>query len=113
MTKKKKINIVYSTNPNFNFEYNENHEIDTIENDKQKIKIYTDKKQRKGKTVTIVNGFVGNLEDLKNLAKELKNSCGVGGTVKSDEILIQGDFKEKIYQILLNKGFKQTKKIGG
>ena len=108
---KKRVNVIYSTNPNYNYE-NENKTADTLENSEQNLKVITDNKQRKGKIVTLVTGFIGNEDDLKELAKLLKSKCGVGGSIKNSEILIQGDLKEKIYQILLTIGFSKIKKVG-
>jgi len=109
---KKKRNIVYSTNPNYDYD-DENEEIETLAPKEQKLKVLIDRKQRKGKSVTIVTGFEGNDEDMKDLAKTLKSMCGVGGSAKNGEILIQGGFKDKIYSILIDKGYQQTKKVGG
>lgn len=109
---KKKRNIVYSTNPDYDYE-DENEEIDTIENNKQQLKVLIDRKQRKGKSVTLITGFIGEGDDLKNLAKILKSKCGVGGAVKDGEILIQGEFKEKIFEFLISMGYLKTKKVGG
>lgn len=109
---KKNRNVVYSTNPNYEYE-DENEEFDTLENEKQKLKVQIDRKQRKGKSVTLITDFVGNSNDLKNLAKTLKSKCGVGGSAKGNEILIQGEFKDKIYSLLIEMGYSNTKKIGG
>jgi translation initiation factor 1 len=105
----KRINVVYSTNPNYNFEA-ENEDIDSILNDEQELKVVIDRKQRKGKSVTLVTGFIGSEDDLKDLAKELKSKCGVGGSVKDGIVLIQGEFKDKVFDILLNLGYIKTKK---
>ncbi len=104
--KKQKTGIVYSTNQNFDYEYDEASEPETLKPSKQSLKIKLDKKQRKGKIVTLVLGFTGKTEDLKNLAKILKTKCGVGGSVKDGEIIIQGDFREKVTQILKTEGFR-------
>ena len=104
--KKERINIVYSTNPNFQYEYNENVEAETIAPEKQNLKVSLDSKQRKGKTVTIVQGFIGTEDDLKELAKLIKNKCGVGGSVKDNDIIIQGELKEKILTILKDNGYR-------
>ena len=96
--KREKINIVYSTNPDFNYEFEEDDaSVDTLPVNQQKLYVSIDRKQRAGKEVTLVEGFVGTEDDLKELGKFLKNKCGVGGTVKDNEILIQGNFKVKIY----------------
>ena len=80
--KKERINVVYSTNPNYQYEYNQEKEQETLAPEKQNLRVTLDSKQRKGKTVTLVQGFTGTEEDLKELAKLLKNKCGVGGSVK-------------------------------
>lgn len=105
-------NIIYSTNPNLSFDET-SEEIETIENQQQQLKVCIDRKQRKGKSVTIVSGFIGNEDDLQNLAKTLKTKCGVGGNAKDGEILIQGELKDKVYDLLINLGYVKTKKIGG
>lgn len=111
MSKNKKNNIVYSTNPNYNYD-DDFEELDSIKNAEQKLKVLIDRKQRKGKSVTLVTGYIGNNDDLKDLAKILKSKCGVGGTTKDDEILIQGEFKDKVFELLINLGFSKTKKVG-
>ncbi len=103
-----KNNIVYSTNPNFEFE-DENEEIKTLPKEKQQLKVTIDRKQRKGKSVTLITGFVGKKEDLDEIAKELKSKCGVGGSAKNNEIIIQGEFKEKITNLLIQSGYLKTK----
>jgi len=111
--KKKYTNIVYSTNPNFEYEeLNENLK-DTISPENQKLYVYLDRKNRGGKDATIVEGFQGIDQDLKELGKLLKSKCGVGGSVKDEVILIQGNFKEKVYNMLIELGYSQTKKKGG
>jgi translation initiation factor 1 len=109
---KNRVNIVYSTNPDFNYDSNEKDEVDTLPNNQQNLRITLDKKQRAGKAVTLINGFIGKEDDLENLGKLLKSKCGVGGTVKDSQILIQGDFCNKIIQILLSDGYK-VKRSGG
>lgn len=104
--KKQKTGIVYSTNQNFEYEYDDTSEPETLEPSEQSLKIKLDKKQRKGKVVTLISGFIGKTADLKNLAKILKTKCGVGGSVKDGEIIIQGDFREKVIRILTAEGFR-------
>ncbi|MCK9291981.1 MAG: translation initiation factor [Bacteroidales bacterium] len=108
--KKRKGGIVYSTNPDFQYETDE--PIVSLPNNQQQLRVMLDKKQRGGKKVTLVIGFVGNESDLQELGKRLKNLCGTGGTVKSNEIMLQGDFREKVLQQLLKEGFK-AKVAGG
>ncbi len=104
--------IIYSTNQEFEYQYDSEESIETLEPGKQKLKVMLDKKSRNGKQVTLVADFVGTEDDLKELGKVLKTSCGVGGSVKDGEILIQGDFRNKILEILLQKGYG-AKKSGG
>lgn len=110
--KKEKLNIVYSTNPDFNYQFEEEEETETLSKNQQKLYVSIDKKQRGGKEVTLVEGFIGSEEDLKELGKFLKSKCGVGGTVKDMEILIQGNFKDKIVDLLLKEGYSVKKKGG-
>jgi translation initiation factor 1 len=115
MSKKNKqlINVVYSTNPNFNYESESEEEQDTLPKNHQKLYVSIDRKQRGGKDVTLVEGFVGSEEDLKELGKTLKSKCGVGGSVKDGEILIQGALRDKVFDLLIKDGYSQTKKKGG
>ncbi|GAA4520197.1 MULTISPECIES: translation initiation factor [Sphingobacterium] len=103
--------IVYSTDSNFQFDTDEEI-VETLPPHQQKLKVMLDKKARKGKIVTIVQGFVGSEDDLESLAKTLKQRCGVGGSAKDGEILIQGDFKMKIFDILKALDY-QVKIVGG
>ncbi len=103
--------LVYSTDPDFKIQDDDN-EIVTLPSSQQKLIVSLDKKGRAGKSVTLVAGFVGKEEDLEALCKQLKNKCGAGGSAKDGEILIQGDFREKIVTLLTNDGYK-VKKSGG
>jgi translation initiation factor 1 len=109
---KQREGIVYSTGPGFNYSTVPKEAKITVPPEKQDLRVYIDRKQRAGKTVTIIRGFIGKEDDLEILGKTLKSKCGTGGTVKEGEILIQGDFREKIMQHLLQMGFK-AKKAGG
>lgn len=98
--------IVYSTKQDFSYDTNQESEPETLSPEKQKLKISLDRKQRKGKTVVLISGFVGKAEDLELLAKELKTKCGVGGSAKDGEIIIQGEMIEKVKDILRAKSYK-------
>ena len=109
---KKRDGVVYSTSDNFEFDLNDGEEHQTLPPQQQNLKVMLDKKSRGGKQVTLVTGFVGSDEDLKELGKMLKNKCGVGGSAKDNEILIQGDFRQKVMDLLIAEGYR-VKKIGG
>lgn len=111
-SKKERINVVYSTNPDFQYQSEEEEVQDTLPNNQQVLYVSIDKKQRAGKEVTLIEGFVGTEEDLKDLGKMLKSKCGVGGTVKDGEILIQGNFRDKIIEILQKEKFGVKRKGG-
>lgn len=109
---KKRDGVVYSTSSNFSYQYEGEDSAETLPPSQQKLKVLLDKKARAGKQVTLVEGFIGTDEDLKELGKLLKNKCGVGGSAKDGEILIQGDHRDKVLQILTQEGFG-AKKAGG
>ena len=106
---KERLNIVYSTNPDFQYTTDKMEEIETLPKQQQKLRVSIEKNHRGGKTVTLVKNFTGSDDDLKELGRLLKTRCGVGGTAKEGEILIQGDFKQKVIEILKNEGYTQTK----
>lgn len=102
--------FVFSTNPHFELETEDT--IETLPNSQQLLAVYLDKKNRGGKVATLIKGFQGTDDDAKILGKKLKTLCGVGGSVKDNEIIIQGDFREKIMEFLKKEGYK-TKRVGG
>jgi len=109
---KDRLGMVYSTNPDFKFESKSAGEAQTLPTQKQNLRVQLDRKKRAGKSVTLVTGFVGTETDLNAIGKMLKTKCGVGGTVKDGEILIQGDFVLRVIDILIKEGYK-VKKVGG
>lgn len=106
----KKGNIVYSTAPDFNFS-NEEDQQESQPASQQRLTVFSDKKHRAGKIVSIISGFEMKVAEIETIAKQLKNHCGSGGSVKENEIIIQGDHREKIMQWLLKNGFSKAKKI--
>jgi translation initiation factor 1 len=114
MSKNKKIpaGVVYSTNQDFEYSFDNEEVAETLPPEKQKLKIQLDKKARAGKQVTLITGFVGSEDDLEILAKKLKNLCGCGGSAKDGEILIQGDVREKVLNWLIAQGYKAVKSGG-
>ena len=110
--KQNRTGVVYSTNPDFSFQTNALGEATTLPPQQQQLRVQLDKKQRGGKQVTLVTGFVGTEEDLQALGKLLKTKCGVGGNAKAGEVLVQGDFRDKVLEVLIKEGYK-VKKIGG
>jgi translation initiation factor 1 len=109
--KNNKGGIIFSTNPDYSYEAEES-SAETLAPAQQNLKVWLDKKQRKGKVVTLITDFIGSADDLKELEKKLKNSCGSGGSSKDGEILIQGDHRDKILAFLTANGYK-AKKAGG
>ncbi len=103
---KKRDGIVYSTESDFSYKYGEQEEEVTLPPQQQALRVLLDKSGRAGKQVTLVTGFIGAAEDLSALAKLLKSKCGVGGSVKDGEILIQGDHRDKVMQVLQAQGYR-------
>lgn len=110
---KKKIGVVYSTNPDYQYNYDEPKNESAPSNDQQNLRVMIDRKARKGKAVTLITGYQGSTNDIENLGKWLKKKCGVGGAVKNREILIQGDHKKKVIDMLIKEGYTNTKGVGG
>jgi translation initiation factor 1 len=106
---KDRLGIVYSTKVDFQYETDEVEELETLPIEQQKLRVKVEKAGRKGKTVTLVTGFIGTDEDLKLLAKQLKTRLSTGGSSKGNEIVIQGDVKQRVVQLLLEFGYKNTK----
>lgn len=104
--------VVYSTNPDFSYQTDGPAEAATLPPQQQQLRVQLDKKQRGGKQVTLVTGFIGTDADLQALGKLLKTKCGVGGSAKDGEIVVQGDFRAKVLEVLLREGYK-AKQIGG
>lgn len=110
--KKQRKGTVYSTDPDFVYKYEETEEMETLPPARQDLRVMLDKKGRGGKQATLVTGFVGKEDDLKDLGKMLKSACGTGGSAKDGEIIVQGDFRDKVLETLQKKGYK-AKKAGG
>ena len=109
---KERLGVVYSTNPDFRYESEKDTQQVTLPPQQQNLRVRLDRKQRKGKSVTLITGFEGSTDDFQQLAKMLKTKCGVGGSAKDGEIIVQGDFVEKVLQLLIQNGYK-AKKSGG
>lgn len=115
MSKKNKSDkhgFVYSTDPNFRFDSEDEAAQETLPPQQQKLRVKLETKHRGGKTVTLVHGFVGKEEDLEELGKKLKNYCGTGGSAKDGEIIVQGDQRDKVLQWLQKNGYTQSKRVG-
>ena len=110
--KKERVGVVYSTNQSFDYDFDEDQNEETLPANEQTLYVWIDKSGRKGKVATLVKNFVGSEDDLKDLGKLLKQKCGVGGSAKDGEIIIQGDVRDKVIQILQAEGYK-TKRAGG
>ena len=109
---KDRLNVVYSSNPDFKYELDYEEEQSTLQPSQQRLRVQLDRKNRGGKVVTLVTGFIGTEDDLKELGKFLKCKCGVGGSAKDGEIIVQGDFKQKVLELLKKEGYTQTKTVG-
>lgn len=106
---KDRLGVVYSTSPDFDYQTNEAEEPETLAPAAQVLRVRIEKKGRGGKTATLVSGFVGTSADLADLGRTLKSKCGVGGSVKDGEILVQGDFRERVISLLRSMGYTGTK----
>ena len=108
---KERLNVVYSTNPDFKYETDSDDEKETLPNEKQQLRISLDKRNRGGKMVTLITGFIGTDNDLQILGKLLKVKCGVGGSAKDGEMIVQGDFRKKVLELLLKEGYAKSRII--
>lgn len=108
---KERLGVVYSTNPNFEYNNNEEPEQQTLPKQQQKLRVWRDTHGRAGKVATVVRGFVGTSTDLEELGKSIKRKIGVGGSVKDGEIIIQGENRDRVLQILITDGYTQAKKV--
>lgn len=111
-SKKSRVGVVFSTNPDFEYQHEAEPESEALPPQQQKLRLHLER-LKGNKEATLVRGFVGATDALEALGKMLKNKCGVGGAVKDGEILLQGNHREKVLEILLKEGFSQTKKSGG
>ena len=109
MSKKHAQGVVYSTNPDYQYDYGLEPEAETLPPQQQKLRVRIERNHRGGKTVTLVSGFVGTDDDLQSLGRLLKSKCGVGGSAKDGEIIVQGEHLDKVKQILLAEGYTNTK----
>lgn len=106
---KDRLGVVFSTNPDFHYESEAEPEVATLPKAQQRLRVSMEKNHRGGKTVTLVRGFVGTDDDQTALARLLKTRCGVGGSAKEGEIIIQGDFRQRIIDLLKAEGYTGTK----
>ena len=109
---KERLGMVYSTNPDFEYTTSESEQVETLAPEKQDLRVWLDRKHRGGKTVTLVKGFIGSDDDLQELGRMLKSRCGVGGSAKDGEIIIQGDHRDRVVELLTKAGYR-CKKAGG
>ena len=110
--KNTRIGVVYSTNDDYDYSHKGDHQEETLPKNEQELTVHIEKKGRGGKAVVLVKGFVGNNDDLDELAKLLKKKCGVGGSAKDGEIIIQGDDRPQVMKVLEKEGYS-TKRVGG
>ena len=108
---KDRLGVVFSTNPDFNYDTAQEEDTATLPPAQQNLKVWLDR-LKGGRVATVVRGFVGSGDDLASLGKELKKSCGVGGTAKDGEIIIQGDYRDRVIELLIKAGYK-AKRAGG
>jgi len=109
---KKRLGVVYSTDKDYGYERDEAEESETLPPPQQQLYLSLDRKNRKGKDLTLLEGFAGRADDLKALGKKLKTRCGTGGSVKEGKILIQGDFRDRVQQLLEAEGYRVKRKGG-
>ncbi len=109
---KARLGMVYSTNPDFEYTTAQEEQTPTLPPQQQDLRVWVDRKHRGGKSVTLVTGFQGSEEDLADLGRMLKSKCGVGGTAKDGEIIIQGEHRDRVVELLTKAGYK-CKKAGG
>ncbi|HTF21528.1 MAG TPA: translation initiation factor [Chryseolinea sp.] len=107
---KKRDGVVFSTNSEFSYSYQEQNEQETLPPRQQDLRVELDKSMRAGKQVTLVTGFIGTAADLESLGKMLKSKCGVGGSVKDGQVIIQGDHRDKLVGILVKEGYRAKRK---
>lgn len=106
---KKRLNIVYSTNPDYHYEEEDEDKVQTLPKEKQILLISLDNRRRRGKSVTLIKGFIGTDDDLQELGRLLKMRCGVGGSAKENEIIVQGDHRQKNLEILRKEGYTKAR----
>lgn len=108
---KERLGVVYSTNPDFKYDNGAEEAVETLPKERQNLRVWRDTHGRAGKVATVVKGFVGRDEDLEELGKLLKRKIGVGGSVKDGQIIIQGENRDRVLQILLDEGYSRTKRV--